>query len=129
MLGLHLERMKTSAQTKLLFQEVCVWPPFNIEKENEGMLRLGWNSWEEDPKPLHSGSRWIKLDLHEVVNGTELQWVNVWGDLKHLALFCALNLEQEDIHFLLIEISPGLRTKAIVLGHLVAFLLEILSWS
>lgn len=46
---------------------------------------------------------------------------------KHLDLFCTLNLGRLEIHFLLIEISPRLRIQAIVLGHLIAFLLETLS--
>lgn len=48
-------------------------------------------------------------------------------NLKHLALFYTLNLEQLDLHFLLIKISPGLKIQAIVLGHLIAFLLETLN--
>ena len=47
--------------------------------------------------------------------------------LKHLALFYSLNLEQLAIHFLLIKIRSGLRIQAIVLGHLIAFLLKTLS--
>lgn len=47
--------------------------------------------------------------------------------LKHLDLLYALNLGRLEIHFLLIKISPRLRIQAIVLGHLIAFLLETLS--